>query len=111
MRVRAVSDRMIASGHGDFQGISCTWSGPAVPVYGVQCGKTLFVLLVNEGAAPAAGDVALPPALTGHYASQEFDTETGQFTHPAAIDREHKDAVPATVQPGRCTVLVIAPSP
>jgi hypothetical protein len=110
-RVRAVSDRMIAAGHGEFQGISCAWSGPAVPLYGVQCGKTLFVLLVNEGAVPAAGELALPPGLTGPYASQEFDTETGQLTHPAPIDREHKDAVAVTVAAGRWSVLVIAPAP
>jgi len=110
-RVRAVSDRMIAAGHGDFQGIACAWSGPALPVYGVQCGRTLFVLLVNEGASPAAGEVAMPPALTGRYASQEFDTETGQLTRAAPTDREHRDAVPATVAPGRLAVLIISPAP
>ena len=109
-RVRGVSDRMLAAGHGDFREAACPWSGPPIPVYGVQCGRTLFVLLVNEGGSEVAGRLGLPPVTGGARTIRVYDPETGPL-RPGPVVTLRDPALPLKLAPGQNVVLIAEPAP
>jgi len=100
-RVATINKRMLAAGSGEMHEVPCAWTGPALPAYGVACGNSVFVLLVNEGATPARGTLALPPPVASLREVQEFDPETDCFMAKTAAH----GTVDTTVAPGSILVL------
>ena len=105
-RVRAVSDRMLSAGRGDFREEACGWTGPAIPVYGVRCGRTLFILVANPSATEAAGDLKLPTDAQGSRNLRVYDTEKDDLNSGGSAATYRSGSVPLAVAPGRCLVLV-----
>ena len=100
-RVATINKRMLAAGAGDMHEVACAWSGPTLPVYGVACGKSVFVLLVNEGAVLARGSVTLPPSVADLREVQEYDPGTDCFMARSAV----RGTVDTAVGPGSILIL------
>jgi hypothetical protein len=96
-RVRAMSDRMMASG--SMENIDASWSGDDAEVYAVKAGRTVFVLLVNRSTKAVRGSLKVP-AIDGAQRLKFYDTETDAFSDIATTKN-------LTV-PARNSVILIA---
>ena len=108
-RVRAMGDRMLKAGGGEFAQVQCRWSGPALPVYAVRCSRTLFVLVVNPSKAEASGELQLGPEPAGARSLRIYDTEKDRFGGSSAIGASQDPAVALKIGPGRCVIAVAEP--
>ena len=76
-RVRALHERMVTAGGGEYTEVEIAWSGTLLRhALAVRCGKTLFVLLANREAAVSSGRLTLPPG--GARTVQAYDPATDQ---------------------------------
>ena len=100
-RVATLNKRMLAAGSGEMHEVACAWSGPTLPIYAVACGRSVFVLVVNEGGAPASGSLTLPPPAAGLGEIQVFDPETDCFMAKASVH----GTVDVKVAPGSVVIL------
>jgi hypothetical protein len=74
-RVRSVLDQMLAAAGGAFADADCKWEGPSAKVMAVRCGKTYFVLLINNGTAPVTGSLSLPLDAAQNYQVRAYDPQ------------------------------------
>lgn len=100
-RVSMLSGRMLAAGSGEMKEIPAGWTGPAIPAYAVDCGGSVFALLVNEGTVPVTGSLALPQPLAGLREVQVFDPETDCFMAGSVV----QGSVNLTVKPGSTLIV------
>ena len=110
-KVRSVQQRMFAAGHGSFQEAECRWLGTPTPAYGVRCGDTTFVLLVNSTGAEASGELILPELPPQARSIQDYDTERGAFGETRKLTLSKTGSIPVRIAGDRCLVLVIGPTP
>ncbi|MFO1476528.1 MAG: DUF5060 domain-containing protein [Verrucomicrobiota bacterium] len=106
--VRKVLDWMLAAGGGSFESIDAAWSGPAVRVLGVRCGRTLFFLVLNDASEPALGNLSWKSAPGGRHSALNLDgglTQTNRLVLPAGASRVEGVRVPA----GGESLVVIVP--
>ncbi len=104
-RVRAVHELMLAAGHGDYREVECPWAGPPLPVYGVRCGRTLFVLVANPASGAVSGALRLQVGPDGAR-MRMLDTEENRFTGARPLPAR-SGPVELSVGPDRCLVLIV----
>jgi hypothetical protein len=105
--VRAVSDRMLAAGHGEFTEVPVT--AGAARALAVRCGAVTFVYLHNPAATPATVTVHLAAPRPTAAASEAFDPETRTWSAgPAATwDGDGVSLGPIGLPPGESRILVL----
>lgn len=84
-RVRTISDKMLAAGHGQFDSLSVASAPEGLQTFAVQCGKTRFVYAYNPGEKPQTGEIliASPAAIQGK--TLWYDCESGQYQQTGKI--------------------------
>jgi len=71
--VREICDRMLKAGNGSFTKIEL--QSATIESYGVQCGGTLFIYLLNNSNSDAMSDLTIPSAGKGPYSVLSFDPD------------------------------------
>ncbi|BEG97799.1 DUF5060 domain-containing protein [Bacteroides sedimenti] len=72
--VRQISDMMLAAGDGSFQHVPVNAGN--CQAFGVKCGSTFFVYLLNANLDPASVIVNIQTKIDGNYSIQSFDPKT-----------------------------------
>ena len=108
-RVRVILDRMLAAGNGSFADADCKWSGAPAQVIGVQCGNTLFVLLINDKTIPAQGDLSLPQKVIENSQIELFDPATHIFNKLTVPEPAVASLNEISIPPASQLVLIISP--
>jgi hypothetical protein len=85
VKVREISDKMMAAGKGSFERIAVKNNDSTNVVYGVKCGNNVFVYAYNPGAE--AKDIALEFNAGSKVKQQltRYDCETGKYSKPIFI--------------------------
>lgn len=107
-RVRAVLDRMLADGAGDFQPIGA--DEPGILALAVRCGGTTFVYEENDGAAAVSGAPRIVGApLNAVRETSIFDPETGKSSPGPAVSLHDGwwTTDPLVIQAGQSLVLSV----
>ncbi|HVU07186.1 MAG TPA: cellulase family glycosylhydrolase [Verrucomicrobiae bacterium] len=108
-RVRFISDQMLTDGKGDFANVDCQWLGAPVQMLTVRCGKTFFVLLVNDESVSATGDLSLPLEVSQDYEVQTFDAERNVTNHLATLVSGKKVVGGVSIPPSDELILIFSP--
>ncbi len=69
--VREISDRMLKAGNGSFNKIEV--KSTTIESYGLQCGETLFIYLLNNSNSDVTSDLTIGSAGRGPYAVLSFE--------------------------------------
>jgi hypothetical protein len=78
-KIRLVSDKMLAAGHGKFEQVAVKTSDSTIIAYGVKCGNKTFIYGYNPSSAEKK--TALEFSFKGKAVNTElFDCETGKTT-------------------------------
>ncbi|MDF7814199.1 DUF5060 domain-containing protein [Hymenobacter sp. YC55] len=106
--VRTISDRMLAAGHGQFEPFAV--SAGAVQSFGVRCGTTYFVYLLNNSGAAITTPVTLPVASGGKLTGQAFQPITQHYQKLKGLRQQnHVVTLPAlTLAAKQERVLILA---
>ena len=82
--VREMNDQMLEAGNGEFQKIDVRADG--LQAFGVQCGKKLFVYLLNESETVVQADVLFPGLFDKNYQVEQFDPALVQYKKEGQLE-------------------------
>jgi len=83
-RVRAMSERMLASGGGELEKGDAAWTGGGAVCMSVRAGGALYVLVANSAESDAEGTLTFPAADVERSATL-YDTGADSFTPLAPV--------------------------
>ncbi|HVU27449.1 MAG TPA: cellulase family glycosylhydrolase [Verrucomicrobiae bacterium] len=109
-RVRSVLNQMLVAGKGDFTNIDCQWHGAPAQTLAVRCGKTFFVLLVNDNSVSVSGNLSLPLEVSQNYEVQTFDPERNVTNRLAALGFGEKVVSGISVPPTNELIVIFSPN-
>ncbi|MET4108286.1 DUF5060 domain-containing protein [Hymenobacter sp. UYP22] len=109
--VRAISDRMLAAGQGEFAPFAV--SAGSLQSFGMRCGNQYFVYLLNAGPGPVTASPALAVPAAGRLRAQYFEPVSLQYQAVSGLQRKGSTLMlPAlTLAPQQECVLIITANP
>jgi hypothetical protein len=109
--VRTISDQMLAAGQGEF--VPFAVSAGVVQSFGMRCGNTYFVYLLNDSPTSATPTPSFQVTGRGKLTARTFEPTTRQYQKLVGLSRQHKTlTLPAlTLAPQQERVLIITAGP
>ncbi|MCR5890904.1 DUF5060 domain-containing protein [Hymenobacter sp. J193] len=109
--VRAISDRMLAAGQGEFEPFTVAAGG--LQSFGMRCGDQYFVYLLNASLAPITAAPTLPEPAGRGLTAQSFEPTSRQYQPVSGLRRQAGTlTLPTlTLAPRQERVLILTAKP